>query len=203
MIKFFVPVFCLLSYFIGSIPVGYILVKYSTGVDLRKFGSKSTGTTNVLRVGSKKIAVLTLLLDIFKGAVVAIMGLCFFDSIYAVIMCFCAIIGHVYPVWLKFKGGKGAATVAGTFFVFMPVTTLISAILWGIIAKILKISSVASLAFSLSVAFMAVLEYFLMDLDPEIAWYAVFVLAFLSYTHKDNIKRLINKQENVFRGKKL
>lgn len=191
---------CLLAYFMGSIPTGYVLTKYFAHIDIRQIGSSSTGTTNVLRSGHKKIAIFTLIFDILKGSIIAIISSKYFCGYTTVIPCFICVLGHVYPIWLKFKGGKGVATIAGIFIVLFPIITIISAIFWGIIAKFSKISSIASLSFSIISTILINLDYF-MGYSIEHKSYPIFsivLLVFLLYTHKSNIKRLFQNQENSF-----
>ncbi|MDR2074837.1 MAG: glycerol-3-phosphate 1-O-acyltransferase PlsY [Holosporales bacterium] len=190
--------YSIIGYIIGSIPFGYIYAKFFTGVDLREFGSHSTGTTNVLRCGNKKLAAVTLVSDVLKGSLVTVASLIFCDYKAAIFASFFCVIGHVYPVWLKFKGGKGAATTAGTFLVFSPVVALVSAIIWGITAKFSKISSLASLIFCLSFTIITIFRFCVGDADLYLLVYSCLILFFLLFSHRNNINRLIHKEENTF-----
>jgi glycerol-3-phosphate acyltransferase PlsY len=192
-------VICVAGYLIGSIPFGYLYSKHYNGLDLRKFGSHSTGTTNVLRYGSKKLAFITLMSDIFKGSVTAFASCAIYGYKTGLITSFCCVVGHVYPIWLKFKGGKGAATTAGTFIVLAPMYTLFSGLIWVITARITKISSLASLVFCLSFNAIIIFRFIVTDMmDFGLFFYSISMLLFLMYTHRDNIKRLMRKKENTF-----
>ncbi|MDR2598596.1 MAG: glycerol-3-phosphate 1-O-acyltransferase PlsY, partial [Holosporales bacterium] len=134
----------LIGYIVGSFPTGFILTKLCNGIDIRTCGSGSTGATNVLRSGGKKVALLTLLLDACKGIVVAGGMRIFCDPFDTFASSFFCILGHIFPIWLKFKGGKGVSTSAGVFLVFSPLITLLSLFFWAITARFTKISSIAS-----------------------------------------------------------
>lgn len=185
---------CVISYLVGSIPFGYLYTKYFAGIDVRNFGSHSTGTTNVLRAGDKKLAVLTLFSDAFKGTLMGYMSLKY-PTIAGLIISLLCIIGHVFPVWLNFKGGKGAATAAGTFLALSPLTTLMSAVVWGITAKITKKSSVASFVFCVSFIIITAIRFFLGAPALPILIYSIIVFLFLLFTHRDNIKRILKREE--------
>lgn len=188
----------LAGYLIGSIPFGYIYTKHFCGIDLRDFGSNSTGTTNVLRTGNKKLAIYTLLSDALKGTVIVLLTSIFSgNSLIPLAIGFCCILGHVYPIWLKFKGGKGAATAAGTFLALSPISAIASAIIWIISAKLTKISSLASLLFCFSFTGITIFRFIAGNTSIPLVVYSIAVFAFLIYTHKDNLKRLIKKQEKT------
>ncbi|NCB48925.1 MAG: glycerol-3-phosphate 1-O-acyltransferase, partial [Clostridia bacterium] len=187
---------CLIGYLVGSIPFGFLLTKYYGGIDLREFGSSSTGTTNVLRTGNKKLAMLTLALDVLKGFVFAIVLLLLCDKTTVYFATFCCILGHIYPVWLKFKGGKGAATAAGIFLAMSPIVAVVCAIIWAVVAKLTKTSSIASLSFCFAFAAIVFFEFLFGNTSLYLAIYSAFVLILLLYTHIDNIKRLIKREEN-------
>ncbi|MDR0630459.1 MAG: glycerol-3-phosphate 1-O-acyltransferase PlsY [Holosporales bacterium] len=181
------------GYLIGSIPCGFLLTRLRSGIDLRKFGSGSTGATNVMRVGDRKLAALTLILDALKGAVIALLMLNKNIEFSSLFPCFCCLVGHVYPVWLRFKGGKGVATAAGVLLILSPVDTLISACIWGVVAKFFKISAVASLSFIGSIMMITSLEYMF---DKTIFDFLVFnfvLFVFIIFTHIRNIKCLLYK----------
>ncbi len=186
---------CIIGYVVGSIPFGFLLTKFYGGIDLREFGSASTGTTNVLRTGHKKLALMTLLLDVAKGLVLAIVLRLFFDDLTLYCVSFCCIVGHIYPIWLKFNGGKGAATAAGIFLAMSPVVALVCACIWAIIAKLTKTSSLASLSFCFSFAVIIVFQFFLGEASLSLTFFSALVLILLLYTHLDNIKRLIRREE--------
>lgn len=187
---------CIIGYFIGSIPFGFLLAKYYGGVDLREFGSASTGTTNVLRTGNTKLAIMTLLLDVFKGAAFALILRLFCDDVTIYTATFCCIVGHIYPVWLKFNGGKGAATAAGVFLVMSPIIALVCACVWALVAKLTKTSSLASLSFCFSFAVIVFFQLLLGRGSIGLVLFAAAVSILLLYTHLENIKRLIRHEES-------
>jgi glycerol-3-phosphate acyltransferase PlsY len=186
---------CVIGYVVGSIPSGFLLSKLYDGIDLRSFGSNSTGATNVLRTGNKKLALITLLIDALKGAILILFlkFFCMESQIY--FAAFCCIVGHAYPIWLMFKGGKGVAASAGIFLVLAPIPALISLSVWIVIARLIKISSIASLA--LSFTFMVSVLYcaFLKKANWNVLAFSVVVFLFLIYTHIGNIRRFLNKEE--------
>ncbi|MDR0695594.1 MAG: glycerol-3-phosphate 1-O-acyltransferase PlsY [Holosporales bacterium] len=192
---------CLTGYLIGSIPSGFLLAKFGAGIDLREFGSNSTGATNVLRAADKKLALITLLADAAKGIVFTLFLRLFSDNPYALVAAFCSIVGHVHPIWLRFRGGKGVATSAGIFLVLSPIFTLISVAIWAGIAKFIKISSVASSALVGSFTILTLYGYFTGQTQLDVVAFAVAVLIFALYTHFGNIRRILHKEETVVRAK--
>ena len=188
-------ILCVAGYLVGSIPSGFLLAKYILGIDLRNFGSNSTGATNVLRAGNKKLAFLTLLFDALKGIIFTLTVQHFFSSQYSLLTVFCCILGHTYPVWLKFKGGKGVATSAGIFLVLSPLYAVISISIWAIVAKVMKISSLASLILSFSFAAMCSYGVLFGETKLEVFVFSILCFLFLLFTHAKNIKRLINHEE--------
>ena len=181
---------CLIGYLVGSIPCGFLLAKYCNGVDLRDCGSESTGSTNVLRTCNKKLALATLVADVSKGLIFSVILLIFCEELTVYTATFCCIIGHIFPIWLKFKGGKGAATAAGIFLSMSPVVALICGVIWAIVAKLVKISSIASLSFCASFTVIVFFQFVLGSSSLNLALFAIAVLILLTHTHLDNIKRL-------------
>ena len=180
----------IISYLIGSIPFGFILTKFFLKKDIREIGSGNIGATNALRTGNKLIGYTTLLLDITKAVVpVMYVKINYPELIY--ISSLCAFLGHVFPVWLKFKGGKGVATYVGILFVINFFLGIIFCISWGIIFLISRYSSLSSLIGSLIIP---VYIFFIGEFNNVFFFGIMFVLIF--YTHKENIKRLKNKEEN-------
>ena len=191
----------LLAYLIGGIPFGYIIAKYFAGVNIKEHGSGNIGATNVLRVlkkidpnKAKKLAGLTLFLDAFKGAFVILaakfIGIC--DATLwtlAVIV----IIGHCFSPFLKFEGGKGVATTAGALLMLIPYAVLVGIVVWFIMAKTIKISSISSLTGILVGIFSAYILY----PHPSIESHApLWIIAFIIiYKHRENIYRLVTGQE--------
>ena len=177
------------SYLSGSIPFGLILTKIFLNKDLRKIGSKNIGATNVLRTGNKKVAGLTLFLDVSKGIIpILITREYFTDLIY--LSSLAAFLGHIFPVWLKFKGGKGVATYIGILFAINIFFGLIFIISWLITFSLSKFSSLSSLVASISIPiYLLIITQF----DQIFFFTIMFVLIF--FTHRENIKRLKNKEE--------
>ena len=179
----------IISYLMGSIPFGLILTKIFLKKDIREIGSGNIGATNVLRTGNKLIGYSTLILDVLKAVIpVLYVKINFPDAIY--ISALCTFIGHVFPIWLKFKGGKGVATYVGILFSLNIIYGLIFGICWLIIFFISKYSSLASLIGSLSIPIYIL---FLGGLENVFFYVIMFILIF--FTHRENIKRLINKEE--------
>ena len=180
----------IISYLMGSIPFGFLLTKFFLKKDIREIGSGNIGATNALRTGNKLIGYTTLLLDITKAVVpVMYVKINYPELIY--ISSLCAFLGHVFPVWLKFKGGKGVATYVGILFVINFFLGIIFCISWGIIFLISRYSSLSSLIGSLIIP---VYIFFIGEFNNVFFFGIMFVLIF--YTHKENIKRLKNKEEN-------
>ena len=180
----------IISYLMGSIPFGFILTKFFLKKDIREVGSGNIGATNALRTGNKLIGYTTLLLDITKAVVpVMYVKINYPELIY--ISSLCAFLGHVFPVWLKFKGGKGVATYVGILFVINFFLGIIFCISWGIIFLISRYSSLSSLIGSLIIP---VYIFFIGEFNNVFFFGIMFILIF--YTHKENIKRLKNKEEN-------
>ena len=180
----------IISYLFGSIPFGLILTKTFIGKDIRKIGSGNIGATNVLRSGNKFIGYLTLALDISK-AVVPILFINFYYNDQLYLASLSVFIGHVFPVWLKFKGGKGVATYVGILFCLNYLSGIVFCVTWLLIFFIFKYSSLSSIVSSLCIP---IFKYFFIS-DPFYYFYFImFIMIF--YTHRENIKRLINKTES-------
>ena len=176
-------------YLMGSIPFGYILTKIFLKKDIRDVGSGNIGATNALRTGNKFIGYTTLFFDIVK-AIIPVVYIKFNFPELLYIASLCVFLGHVFPVWLKFKGGKGVATYVGILFALNIYLGLIFIASWLITFTIFKFSSLASLVASISIPiYLLILTQF----DQVIFFTIMFVLIF--FTHKENIKRLKNKEE--------
>ena len=178
------------SYLIGSIPFGYILTKIFLKKDVRDIGSGNIGATNVLRTGNKLLGYSTLTLDIIK-AVLPVIFIKFNYPEYIYVSSLSVFIGHVFPLWLKFKGGKGVATYVGILFCINVLFGLLFISTWLLLYFIFKYSSLSSLLATLSIP--AYILFFLSG-HNIIFFLIIFVLIF--YTHKENVKRLINKEES-------
>ena len=180
----------LISYLFGSIPFGLILTKIFIGKDIRNIGSGNIGATNVLRSGNKFVGYLTLILDILK-AVIPILFIKFYYSDQLYLASLSVFIGHVFPVWLKFRGGKGVATYVGILFCLNYFSGLVFCIIWLLIFFIFKYSSLSSMTSSFCIP---IFQFFFIS-DPLYYFYFImFIMIF--YTHRENIKRLINKKES-------
>ncbi len=178
----------LISYLFGSIPFGYLFTKILLKKDIRNVGSGNIGATNVLRTGNKSLGYLTLILDIAK-AVVPVIYIKFNYPELVYISALCAFLGHLFPIWLKFKGGKGVATFVGILISINIYYALVFGIVWTLTFLISRYSSLSSLFASISIPI-----YLLIINQSNIIFFIImFVLIF--YTHRENIKRLINKEE--------
>ena len=179
----------IISYLMGSIPFGFILTKIFLKKDIREIGSGNIGATNALRTGNKTIGYSTLILDILKAIVPVIYVKIFYQD-FLYIASLCAFLGHVFPIWLKFKGGKGVATYLGILFTINFYFGIIFIISWFITFFISKFSSLSSL---IGAASIPIYLLFLTQFDQVIFFTIMFVLIF--FTHRENIKRLKNKEE--------
>ena len=179
----------IVSYLIGSIPFGLILTKLFLKKDIRDIGSGNIGATNVLRSGNKMLGYSTLLLDIIK-AILPVIYIKFNYPDFIYISSLSVFLGHVFPVWLRFNGGKGVATYIGILFSINLIYGLVFGITWIIIFLFSKYSSLSSLLGSLSIP----VYLFIVNSDQIIFFIIMFVLIF--YTHRENIKRLKNKEES-------
>ena len=179
----------LISYLFGSIPFGYLFTKILLKKDIRNVGSGNIGATNVLRTGNKSLGYLTLFLDITKAVVPVIyIKLNYPDLVY--VSALCAFLGHLFPIWLKFKGGKGVATFVGILISINIYYAVVFGVVWALTFLISKYSSLSSLFASISIP----IYLKIIDQDNIIFFIIMFVLIF--YTHRENIKRLINKEES-------
>ena len=178
------------SYALGSIPFGLILTKIFINKDIRKIGSKNIGATNVLRTGSKSIAILTLLLDILKGCAAVLITEVYFPNLIF-LSGLAAFLGHIFPVWLKFNGGKGVATYLGILLILSLKLGLIFCLSWVLIALITKYSSLSSIISSLIIFIISFSE-----INFELNSYLFITFVIVLYTHRQNIIRLKNKTED-------
>ena len=192
----------LFSYISGSIPFGLILTKIFSGKDVRSIGSGNIGATNVLRTGNKYLALVTLILDIIKGYVPVFITQVMFPELIQ-ISALMTFLGHVFPVWLKFKGGKGVATYLGVLFAISIALSILFIFTWIIISLIFKYSSLSSMFSSLTVLVVyGVKNKALKAINPEIIssydfTFLLFIFFILIlFTHKKNISNLKNKKEN-------
>ena len=179
----------LLSYLMGSIPFGFILTKIFLKKDIREIGSGNIGATNALRTGNKIIGYSTLLLDILK-AVIPILFIKIQYPEFVFASSLAVFLGHVFPIWLKFNGGKGVATYLGILFCINYILGLFFVATWLIVFFISKYSSLSSLLASLLIP----IYYFYIDVENYYFFIIMFILIF--YTHRENIKRLKNNTES-------
>ena len=180
----------LYSYFLGTIPFGLILTKIFLKKDIREVVSGNIGTTNVLRTGNKYLAALTLLFDLLKGYISVYITLIYYENLisYSALICF---VGHIFPIWLKFKGGKGVATYLGVISALSYKFFFIFGISWIILSFLFRYASLSSIISSLLV-FLYV--YFLEINNYSLILFIFFVI--ILYTHKENIVRLKDSKEN-------
>ena len=178
------------SYLMGSIPFGFILTKIFLKKDIREIGSGNIGATNALRTGNKLVGYTTLILDIAKAIIPVIyVKMNYPELIY--IASLCAFLGHVFPIWLKFKGGKGVATYVGILFSINILLGLIFVISWGVVFLIFRYSSLSSIIGSLSIPL-----YLFVTAEKSSVIFFVIMFVLIFFTHRENIIRLKNKEES-------
>ena len=178
------------SYFLGAIPFGLIITKIFLGKDIRDIGSGNIGTTNVLRTGKKSLAAATLLFDVLKGYVSVIIAYKYFNELVylSALICF---IGHIFPIWLRFKGGKGVATYLGIILGISFMLGVVFSVAWLIAAVVFRYSSLSSILSSMMVCFYSIFA------NNEIQSYFLFIIfVIIVFTHKENIVRLKNSKES-------
>ena len=185
----------IIFYLIGSLPFALILTKLSGFGDIRNIGSGNVGATNVLRTGNKYLAFIVLSLDIIKGFVPLIILQFYFEDLSLlnkIILGHFAIIGHIFPIWLKFKGGKGVATYIGFLFSINPYIALSFLILWLVVALSTKYSSLGSLTSVL----VAPIYFIFINFNLYIGIFFIYLSLIIYFKHSENIKRLLNKTES-------
>ena len=178
------------SYFLGSIPFGLLLTKIFLKKDIRTVGSGNIGTTNVLRTGNKFLGITTLILDLFKGYISVLITIFYFESLISLsaLLCF---IGHIFPVWLKFKGGKGVATYLGVILALSYKFFLIFSLSWISLSLLFRFASLSSMISALIVFIYA----YLFEINYNSLILFIFFVIIL-FTHRENILRLKNSTEN-------
>ena len=182
------------SYILGSIPFGLLISKIFGLGDIRSFGSGNIGATNVLRTGNKVAAALTLFFDIFKGSLALIITKTFYTDL--IFLSFIAVyLGHIFPIWLKFKGGKGVATFIGGLIIINYKICIIFLISWALITKIFKISSLSAL-----IAFFIIFIYSVIFEQKDFMILMSFFLVINFFTHRQNIIRLIKGEETKIKS---
>ena len=190
MLNFELFLIILVSYLFGSIPFGLLLTKIFLKKDIREIGSGNIGATNVLRSGNKILGYSTLVLDILK-AVLPILYVKFFMNDYLYISALSIFIGHVFPIWLKFKGGKGVASYLGILCCLDIFTAIIFGVVWISVFILFKFSSLSSLLASLTIP---IFHFFYNSNSDYYFYFMMFILIF--FTHRENIKRLRNNTES-------
>ena len=180
----------IISYLMGSIPFGFILTKIFLKKDIRDIGSGNIGATNALRTGNKVLGYATLILDISKAVIPVIYTKIHFPELIFVAS-LCAFLGHVFPIWLKFKGGKGVASYVGILFSINILFGLIFAISWVITFVFTKYSSLSSLIGSISIP-----AYLLITRQTSNVIFFIIMFVLIFFTHRENVKRLKNKEES-------
>ena len=187
----------LVAYLLGSIPFGLLLTKFSGAGDIREIGSGNIGATNVLRTGRKGLAIATLLLDAAKGCVAVLIGQSFGPDL-AIIAAWGALLGHLFPVWLKFKGGKGGATALGVGIGLVPILALYAGLTWLGVAILLRYSSLATL---LAIAATPIYAWLLGYHQIAEAFVPIALLIWLK--HHGNIRRLLAGEESKIKLKSV
>ncbi len=195
----------LIAYLVGAVPFGLLVARFFGVSDIRTVGSGNIGATNVLRTLGMKAAVWVYLLDIGKGALVVwLAGIVFRDAnrpeLMAVLVGVAAILGHIFPIYLKLKGGKGVATAAGVLAVLLPLETLIAVIVFLVVVFSTRYVSLASIAAALALPLTVACEQSLYDREVAQIYWALTVLIglFVPFTHMHNIRRLLAGTENRF-----
>lgn len=195
-----------LAYLLGAIPMGYVMARVFKGIDIRQSGSGNVGATNVLRTVGKVPAIITLLFDISKGAIaVTLIGGYAYQFLgmvdqdfYRCLLGLVTICGHIWPVFLKFRGGKGVATTIGVMAVISPVVLGIALVAWLVVFAFTNYVSIASLAFGVTLPVMAVI----LGQPLYIILFTVTLCVLNTYKHKENIRRLAKGEEtktNLFK----
>ena len=189
------------SYLSGSIPFGLILTKIFIGKDIRKIGSGNIGATNVLRTGKKFLAATTLLLDLLKGYMPVIISQIYFPELIF-LSCIIAFLGHIFPIWLKFKGGKGVATYLGILFALSLQLSLLFIFTWVVVLLIFRYSSLSSMFSALTVFVVTLIKNTTLKtfgisskFDQDITLMLFVFSILIIYTHRKNISNLKNKTE--------
>jgi glycerol-3-phosphate acyltransferase PlsY len=184
---------------LGSIPVGWIVARLFFKTDIRSKGSGNIGATNALRQFGTAVGLIVLLLDMSKGIIAVLLAKSIYGSgtMMVVICGLLAILGHVFPIWLKFKGGKGVATAAGVFIALTPISLLIALLVFIVVVVITRYVSLGSIVAALSLLAVNVISIFRQpNKDYALLILVVLIVAMIIYKHKENITRLIRGNEN-------
>jgi glycerol-3-phosphate acyltransferase PlsY len=182
----------LIAYLVGSINSAIILSKVLKLPDPRTQGSKNPGATNMLRIGGKKIAAFVLLIDVWKGLSPILLAYSYTSSSLELsIIALSAFLGHVYPVFYSFKGGKGVATFIGGLIGINPLVGLSFILIWLFVAKVLNISSLSALVATL----LTPIVFYFIEMDIEATGVIALICLWIFFTHRSNIKRLVSGEE--------
>jgi len=194
-----------ISYTLGSIPFGLLFTKFFSNVDVRKIGSGNIGATNVLRTGNKILAVTTLIFDVGKGYLSVFITMVYFPELTQ-LSCIIVFLGHIFPIWLKFKGGKGVATFLGVLIALSIQLSLLFIFTWIVVSLIFRYSSISSMFSTFTVFIVTVIkDNTLKSIDPNIdigndLKLILFIfLILIIFTHRINIFNLKNKSEKKIR----
>ena len=181
----------LIGYFAGAIPFGLLLARATGQGDIRKIGSGNIGATNVLRTGRKDIALITLILDAAKAGLTGWVIQHYFGAPYGYIAAAAALVGHCYPIWLGFKGGKGVATFFGGLFALVWPIAIVAAVVWIATAVITRLSSLGAL---LACVLASAVAWFISPLPAAVM--VTFMAAIILWRHRENIQRLLRGEES-------
>jgi acyl phosphate:glycerol-3-phosphate acyltransferase len=201
------PLIIIVSYLLGSIPFGYLIVSAKTGSDVRQTGSGGTGATNVSRRAGKSAGVLTLVLDALKGAVAVIFARIILSGIdlpnaawWIGMVGIVAMLGHIFPIWLGFRGGKGVATGVGVFVVLAPLAVLGAGLLLVIVVWLTRYVSLGSMLAAIAIPLLIWLESLIRPVPDRLALVVSTLsgAALIIYAHRENVQRLLNGTENKF-----
>lgn len=190
-----VVVLMIVAYILGSIPNALWIGKVFKGIDVREHGSKNTGSTNAARVLGAKIGILTLILDISKGAIPTLIATMLLDSSISVILVgICAILGHSFSIFMEFKGGKAVATTVGVFIVLVPGAILLAAVIFFLVFGITRYVSLSSMIGAISLPIWIILFY----KNIPLTIFGIIIAILIIVRHKSNIQRLLNGTESKF-----
>lgn len=190
-----VVVLMIVAYILGSIPNALWIGKVFKGIDVREHGSKNTGSTNAARVLGAKLGILTLILDISKGAIPTLIATMLLDSSISVILVgICAILGHSFSIFMKFKGGKAVATTVGVFIVLVPGAILLAAVIFFLVFGITRYVSLSSMIGAISLPIWIIIFY----KNIPLTIFGIIIAVLIIVRHKSNIQRLLNGTESKF-----
>lgn len=185
----------IVAYILGSIPNALWIGKVFKGIDVREHGSKNTGSTNAARVLGAKLGILTLILDISKGAIPTLIATMLLDSSISVILVgICAILGHSFSIFMKFKGGKAVATTVGVFIVLVPGAILLAAVIFFLVFGITRYVSLSSMIGAISLPIWIIIFY----KNIPLTIFGIIIAILIIVRHKSNIQRLLNGTESKF-----